>query len=584
MIFLQNAFLKFNDQKIFDDISFSFSDSQKIGLVGINGSGKTTLLKTLAGYITLDSGVVGKQQNKKIAYMPQEMILESKKTIFDEAFSVFDIEDLEFQTQSKTEKVLIGLGFKKETFDQPIGQLSVGWKMRLVLAKLLLQNANFYLFDEPTNHLDIVAKNWFFEFLKNAQFGFLLVSHDKYFLDNLCDYIFELDKAKGFLYDGNYTNYLIKKEHRLELLKAKYVKQQKEIAKKERTIERFRAKSSKARMVKSMEKQLEKIDRIELGKENSNIQFSFSDIERSSRIVLEFKNLRKSFDSKEVFRNISGIIERGEKVALISPNGAGKTTLFNLLGGKYPEESPNIVLGNNVQYAVFEQDQIQSLNPKNSIFEQILYDYPQVPEQSIRNILGTFLFSGEDIHKKIEVLSGGEKNRVGMVKVLLKNANFLLLDEPTNHLDIQSKEILIKALQTYKGTIFFVSHDRDFVNSLATRIFELTPTGLLTYSGDYDSYLLYKKSEATIEDSSKENSQKEEHKKSEFQKIRKNLFHIEKIIKDLEKKIDLYQKKIEKSYEIKEYTKLVNKLQKYQKELDEYMHEWENLQRKIENI
>src|SRR3990167_10259 len=369
--------------------------------------------------------------------------------------------------------------------------------MRVILAKLLLQNADFYLFDEPTNHLDLVAKEWFLNFLKESSFGFLIVCHERYFLDELCTYILELERGNCKIYYGNYSDFLVQKERDLELLEAAYETQQKEIKRKEETINRFKAKASKARMAQSMSKALDKIERITMPPGQKDISFSFPPTQKPARVVLKINNASQKFGEKAIFKNVSFEIERSQRVAIVAANGVGKSTLLNLIIGNDPERKNKrhegqggaVEFGANVQAAIFAQDQTKALNLEKSVIENIQELCSNKPEQAMRRFLGSFLFNNEDVRKRVKVLSGGEKNKVGMVSVLLQDANLLLLDEPTNHLDIPSKEILLKALQSYDGTILFVSHDRSFVNDLATHIIELTPNGSYFYHGNYDSFI-----------------------------------------------------------------------------------------------
>ncbi len=523
MIQLKNLCLDFGSQKVFDNVSMNISPDQRIGLVGRNGSGKSTLLKAIHGTQHLDSGTINVTGGINVVYMPQEMVLASTKTILEEALSSYkevgplrekallleplvenkDLAAIEEYAHvverlselnveyaiAETKKMLLGLGFKKEQLDQPVSTLSVGWQMRVVLAKLLLQKADFYLFDEPTNHLDIVAKDWFLEFLENMDCGFMIVCHDKYFLERLCTVILELDRGKGTVYHGNYTEYEEEKEARLHAVQQAYALQQKDLEQKKQTIARFKATASKAKMAQSLQKALDKIEIIEVPTSARTVRFNFPPTERPGRIVLEVKDLSFAFENKKIFEHVSFQIERGEKVALVAANGVGKTTLFNVLCNKYKQNTGTIEFGYNVKKSLFEQDQNRVLDPKKTVIEEVFAHVANKTEQEIRSFLGAFLFGKEEIKKKTQVLSGGEKNRLSMVKVLLQDANFLLLDEPTNHLDIQSKETLLRALQQFDGTLLFVSHDHDFINHLATRVIELTPSGVHSYSGNYDLYL-----------------------------------------------------------------------------------------------
>lgn len=621
MIQLKDICLSFGTQKVFDHISETIGSDQKLGLVGRNGSGKSTLIKAIDRQQELDKGSIVVSGKARIAYMPQDVVTQSKLTILEEALSSYkDIGGLRQRAQvlelllpegdsdvieeyanvterlselnvefaiAETKKMLMGLGFKKERFSEPVDSLSVGWKMRVILAKLLLQKADFYLFDEPTNHLDIVAKDWFLEFLKEADFGFILVCHDKYFLDELCSTILELDRGQGTMYYGNYTDYEDEKERRLETLKSQYALQQKEISEKKRTIERFKAKSSKAKMAKSMQKQLDKIERIEVPRDPRKAQFKFAETKRAGRLVLEVQDLGFGFDdSKKIFEHVTFNIERGEKVALVAPNGMGKTTLFNVICGKYKQTHGNVHLGLSVDQTIFEQDQTKVLDPNKTVYEEVMDNTGRKTEQDVRRFLGSFLFGKEEIGKKTKVLSGGEKNRVSMVKVLLQDANFLLLDEPTNHLDITSKELLLSALNQFDGTMLFVSHDHDFVNNLATRIIELTPTGIHSYFGNYESFLAQKEMAGALHDpkedkpsgkNSKQPSVSKEHRKADFDKkkeTQKLERKIEKIEKDLER-INMRFGDLE--YGTDEFSDTQRKSLAKEKELKAAQQEWEQL-------
>ena len=626
MLTANNLTLIFGDKVIFNDISFNISKNQKIGLVGRNGSGKSTLLKVLDKIQNLDEGEVAIEKNIKIAYLPQEVTLISKKTILDEALSIFERDvklkkeleileeyfenhnkevcteklerysELQHELQDKniesiivdTKKMLLSLGFSKNQFEKPVDQLSVGWKMRLVLAKLLLQKADFYLFDEPTNHLDIIAKDWFLDFLKHSKFGFMLVSHDRYFLDHACDYIFDLEMGNLKIYHANFSKYLELKQKDKELLESQYKNQQREIKKKEELIEKFRAKASKAKMAQSLIKELEKIEKIEITHEQKEIRISFPPITRSGKIVLEVKDLSKKFDGITIFKNVSFELFRGDKAAIVAANGKGKTTLLNLIMNKYNLETGHFKLGHNVKVAYFEQDQERSLNKNNTILQEVENVCTNAEQRSrVRGLLGTFLFSGDDVDKKISVLSGGEKNRVAMVKVLLQDANFLILDEPTNHLDLQSKAILLHALQAYPGTILFVSHDRDFIDKLANKIFELNQNEIVTYSGNYESYLYHKNLQNNLSESK---VLREDNKKIlKSQKTNKEIHEHRKKLKSVERKIDSLEKELDElnnSFEIleygtKDYDETNKRINEVKKELDENFEKWEEIQESI---
>ncbi len=625
MLTANNLTLIFGDKIIFNDISFNIAKNQKIGLVGRNGSGKSTLLKVLDKIQNLDEGEVAIEKNIKIAYLPQEVILVSTKTILDEVLSVFEddvklkkkLDELEeyFENHNKevctekleryselqhelqdknieniivdAKKMLLSLGFSQSQFEKPVDQLSVGWKMRLVLAKLLLQKADFYLFDEPTNHLDIIAKDWFLDFLRHSKFGFMLVSHDRYFLDHACDYIFDLEMGNLKVFHSNFSKYLELKQKDRELLESQYKNQQRELKKKKELIDRFRAKASKAKMAQSLIKELEKIERIEITHEQKEIRISFPPITRSGRIVLEAKDLSKKFDGTTIFKNASFEIFRGDKAAIIAANGKGKTTLLNLIMNKYNVETGHFKLGHNVKVAYFEQDQERSLNKNNTILQEVENVCTNAEQRGrVRSLLGTFLFSGDDVDKKIAVLSGGEKNRVAMVKVLLQDANFLILDEPTNHLDLQSKAVLLHALQVYPGTILFVSHDRDFIDKLANKIFELNQNEIVTYSGNYESYLYHKHLQTNVGESKVFKVEKEVLKpkktNKEIHEQRKKLKSVERKINSLEKELDVLNKRFEVlEYGTKDCDETNQRINEVKKELDEYFAKWEAMQEDI---
>jgi ATP-binding cassette subfamily F protein 3 len=622
MIQLDSISLAFGDQIIFDHISCSFKEDQKIGLVGRNGSGKSTLLNVIGCMQPLDEGQVRIPKACKIACMPQDVVLISDKSILQEAMHAFpelksNLEELIMleeavhngtagssmlerytqlyhelhehayeSKQAQAKQMLANLGFKQEHFDAPVSSLSVGWKMRLVLAKLLLQQADFYLFDEPTNHLDLIAKDWFAEFLRDAPFGFILVSHDKYFLDTVCQSICDLSRGTLTCYNGNYDEYLLQKQAATELLEKKYTEQQKYIKKQTDTIERFRAKASKASMVKSMIKALERLDLIELESDQKAVRVNLAPTKPAGKIVLTIHDISFSFDSKKIFEHASFEIQRGHKVALIAANGMGKTTLLNVIMNKLPATSGTVTFGYHVLPAFFEQDQNKSLNPRNSIIDEIDFICKNAEDRArVRGLLGAFLFSGEDVKKKISVLSGGEKNRVAMVKILLQNANFLILDEPTNHLDIVSKDILLDALQQFDGTILFVSHDRTFLNELATDILELTPDHVYSYAGNYDTYLYHKQhlttsaqAASSTRSTATKHSQQTTSDNKETYAQRKKIQQVESSINKLEKEhTKLAETFASLTYGTPAYNEALQKTHTCEQQLKELYATWEEL-------
>lgn len=578
MIQIQNLSISFGTQKILNNASFIINDHERVGLVGLNGSGKSTLLKIISNQSEQNNYIVQHNCSKKIGYLPQEVILKSRKSVIDEVISSLNINYEETESiKAEAKKLLMGLGFSITQIEQSVSDLSEGWKMRIVLATLLLQKADFYLFDEPTNHLDIVTKEWFLTFLKKAPFGFLLVCHDRYFLDNLCTSIIELENGNCKRYNGNYSSYLEQKEKNRITLEAAYVQQQKEIKRKQDTIDRFKASATRSAAAKSMQKALDKIERIELPNIVKKVNFKFPPSTQSGQIVLTLTNIKHSFGTKQIFSNISFTIERNEKVALIAANGVGKTTLLNIVIGKYNLQKGEITFGHNVSPAFFEQDQVRALDPEKTIFETIQSAVCNVTDLAIRNMLGCFLFSKDTIEKKTKVLSGGERNRLSMARVLLQQKNLLLLDEPTNHLDIPSKEILLDALKQYNGTILFVSHDQDFVNNLATHIIELTSTGAYKYSGNYDDYLNQKKYI--------ENGNNLKTVQAEKNKPSKNNFEINKEIKKIENQIEKIDSEINKlslelsnfKYGTTEFSSLHNQINELQKKHKLLLEEWEQI-------
>ena len=416
------------------------------------------------------------------------------------------------------------------------------------------------------------------------------MSHDKYFLDNVCEYICDISLAKLHMYTGNYSQHLVQKEAKTSMLEKKYEEQQKLIKKKMATIEKFRYKASKAKMAQSMLKSLEKINKIELEQNQKEMRFSLPSTKSTGKIVLTAKNMAFSFDGNNIFQNASFQVKRKHKVAIVAPNGTGKTTLLNVIMGKYLPKNGEYTFGHNVKPVIFEQDQNKSLNHLNTILEEVESACKtQEARLRIRNLLGAFLFSGDDIYKKISVLSGGEKNRVAMVKVLLQDANFLILDEPTNHLDIQSKNVLLEVLSKYDGTILFVSHDRSFLNGLATDILDLTPEGTFSYEGNYDDYLYYKSQivsdTAFLKKTKKKEvkSQAEKEVGKELHAQRKQLKKVESAIAKLEKKIADLMKKFETiEYGTDVYSKASADLQKLQSDLVQKNQEWEQLMMEIE--
>jgi len=528
MIQLSSAGKRYGHKLLFEGVDWLITPKDRIGLVGANGTGKSTLLKVLGGLETLDYGSISIAKGISAGYLPQDGLTLSGRTVFAECMSVFsklrameeEMEQLtasmseldhasaeyaqvadryqrvehEFQTrdgyaiEAQVGSVLTGLGFRKDDWDRQTDEFSGGWQMRIALAKLLLQKPNLLLLDEPTNHLDLEARNWLEEYLTEYPYAFVLISHDRYFLDVTVSKIVEIWNKRIHFYAGNYDNYEEQKTQRLEQLEAAYRNQRERIEQLEVFINRFRYQATKAKQVQSRIKELEKMDRIELPEEEKTIHFSFPQPKASGRIVAEFAGVAKSYGEKEVFRDVSFMIERGDRIALVGVNGAGKSTLIKLLAGKEPPSAGSYRQGHNGQADYFAQDQYKELDQDARIFDDLAELSPRSTQTELRSLLGCFLFSADEVFKRIGVLSGGERNRYALLRMLLHPANFLLLDEPTNHLDMRAKDVLLEALSKYTGTVVFVSHDRYFIDKLATRVFEIGDGRVEVYPGNYEDY------------------------------------------------------------------------------------------------
>jgi len=528
MIQLSSAGKRYGQKLLFEGVDWLITNHDRVGLVGANGTGKSTLLKILGGLETLDYGSISIARGISAGYLPQEGLTLSGQTVFAECMSVFsNLRDMEREMEELTARmsevdhgspeyaqvaeryqriehefqmrdgyaieaqvgsVLMGLGFGKEDWYRQTDEFSGGWQMRIALAKLLLEKPNLLLLDEPTNHLDLEARNWLEDYLTNYPYAFVLISHDRYFLDVTVSKIVEIWNKRIHFYPGNYEHYLEQKTQRQEQLEAAYRNQRERIEQLEVFINRFRYQATKAKQVQSRIKELERMERIELPEEEKTIHFSFPQPKQSGRIVAEFVGVAKSYGEKEVFRGVNFMIERGDRIALVGVNGAGKSTLIKLLAGREPLSSGEYKLGHNVQSDYFAQDQYKELDANARILDDIGRLSPQSTETELRSLLGCFLFSADEVFKRIGVLSGGERNRYALLRMLLHPANFLLLDEPTNHLDMRAKDVLLEALSKYTGTVVFVSHDRYFIDKLATRVFEVGSGRIEVYPGNYEDY------------------------------------------------------------------------------------------------
>jgi ATP-binding cassette subfamily F protein 3 len=529
MIQLSQAGKRFGPKLLFEGLDWLITAKDRVGLVGANGSGKSTLLKVLGGLESLDYGSVTSMKGLTAGYLPQDGLSLTGRTVFAECLSVFDdlrgmereMEalshslseldpegeeyrqaadrfhrlDSEFRTrdgyalEAQVGTVLAGLGFPKDDWTRRTEEFSGGWQMRIALAKLLLQRPDLLLLDEPTNHLDLEARNWLEEYLKGYPGAFVLISHDRYFHDVTVARIAEIWNRTVFFYPGNYEQYLRQKNERKTQLESAWRNQQERIQQLEAFINRFRYQATKAKQVQSRIKELEKIERIEIPPEEQTIHFKFPQPTPSGRVVAEFRGVAKSYGAKEVFRGVDFIIERGDRVALVGPNGAGKSTLIKLLAGIEALTSGDYTLGHNAAPDYFAQDQYKELDPRARLLDDLSTVACRQTVTELRTLLGCFLFSEDDVFKPIGVLSGGERNRYALARMLLNPSNFLLLDEPTNHLDLRAKDVLLEALESFSGTVVFVSHDRYFIDRLATRIFEVGDGGVRIYPGNYEDYL-----------------------------------------------------------------------------------------------
>ena len=642
MIQLNSAGKRYGHKLLFDGADLLITPRDRVGLVGANGTGKSTFLKILAGSETLDYGGVSVAKGISSGYLPQDGLTLSGQTVFVECMSVFSrLRDMEQELEQLTARmseidhtsaeyeqvaeryhqiehefrvhdgyaieaqvgaVLAGLGFRTEDWHRQTDEFSGGWQMRIALAKLLLQKPNLLLLDEPTNHLDLESRNWLEQYLSDYPFALVLISHDRYFLDVTVNRIIEIWNKKIWTYSGNYEKYLSQKTQRREQLEAAYRNQRERIEQLEIFINRFRYQATKAKQVQSRIKELEKMERIQLPEEEKTIHFSFPQPRPSGRIVAEFAGVAKSYGEKQVFKNVDFMIERGDRIALVGVNGAGKSTLIKLLSGIEPLTQGQYSLGHNVQLDYFAQDQYKELDQNERILDDLGQVAPSSRETDLRSLLGCFLFSGDDVFKRIGVLSGGERNRYALLRMLLHPANFLLLDEPTNHLDIRAKDILLNALSAYTGTVVFVSHDRYFIDKLATRVFEIGGGKVEVYPGNYEDFLWRKQGGAAklqesvsttthvaalpangngVKPRAPENKAKRINpiKRKQMQERAKKL---EEQISSLESTIAGCESSLQNFVSSEETTRLTQQLDQARTELTERTAEWEQIGQELE--
>lgn len=644
MLNINNVFVKYGDRTILNKISVGIHDGDRLGLVGLNGAGKSTLLKIIAGETAPHSGEVVRPKSSSIGFLHQDMSLPKGKTVLEETLSILaeikqiarTIEQLNHQIETRTdyesesylslfdqldelneqyrvmggqsiqvdaEKILMGLGFLPTDFDRLTDEFSGGWQMRIELTKMLLQRPDYLLLDEPTNHLDIESIIWLESFLTTYEGAVIVISHDKTFLDNVTKRTLEIELGKIYDYKANYSKYLLLQKERRELQQNAFENQQREIAKKEQLIERFRAKANKAKMAQSLIKELNRMDKIELDTVNSNkMKLNFPPAPRTGEVVVEVKGLSKSYGELNVLTDVNLQIIRGERLAFVGKNGEGKSTLSKIILG-HIEANGIAQLGYNVEVGYYAQNQAETLDPKLTVLETIEQVSPENMRTKLRSILGSFLFSGEDVDKKVFVLSGGERARLAIACMMLRPINLLVLDEPTNHLDIRSKEVLKEAIMRYDGTLIIVSHDRDFLEGLTDKVIEFNQQKLKTYLGDVKYFLekraldtfrevsLGKKGKNDTEDiTNAPIIKKPQYSTKELQQktrqLRKDIQNAERKINRLEESLTEYETIIADGaqYGSPAYQTAMEKHREIKQKLEVQMEKWEKAEETLEGL
>ncbi|MBQ4912901.1 ABC-F family ATP-binding cassette domain-containing protein [Maribacter sp. MMG018] len=635
MLNIHNLSVSFGGEYLFEEISFRLNAGNRVGLVGKNGAGKSTLLKLLAKDMPIDSGTIAIEKDIKIGFLRQDIDFELGRTVLEEAYQAFeeiktleakidainkqlaertdyesesyhqlivDLSDLSshyeilggYNYQGETEKILQGLGFTREDFNRKTETFSGGWRMRIELAKLLLQSNDVLLLDEPTNHLDIESIIWFEQFLNNYTGAVVIVSHDKMFLDNVTNRTIEISLGRIYDYNKPYSQYLVlRDEIRQQQLNAQK-NQEKEIQQAERLIEKFRAKSTKASMAQSLIKKLDKIERIEVDEDdNSVMNLKFPVSITPGKVVVEIENLSKSYGEKQVLKDINLLVERNSKTAFVGQNGQGKSTLAKIIVGELEHEG-HLKLGHNVQIGYFAQNQAEYLDGDKTILDTMIDAANESNRSKVRDILGSFLFRGDDVEKYVKVLSGGERNRLALAKMLLQPFNVLVMDEPTNHLDIKSKNVLKQACLNFEGTLILVSHDRDFLQGLTNKVYEFKDHKIKEYLGDIDFYLeqrkvenfrsIEKKQEVVVEKpTEKANNTFEEQKR--LKSLKNQLSNLESKISSLEKEIKEIDHDLLMDYDATiAKPNFFDDYQAKKSQLEKYMEKWETLTIEIEGL
>lgn len=622
---LTNIKKSYVDEETIRDASLIVEERDKIGLIGINGSGKSTLFNIITENLSYDDGEIFRKKDLKIGYLEQQLNLHQEGSIYDNCLSIFsDLIELEkslreqehiiaenpdnleeelnkyqrmqdefhkrdgYSFHSRIRGTLIGLGFSEDDFDKDISTLSGGQKSRVALAMLLLEDADLLLLDEPTNHLDIDAISWLEKYLKDVDKAIIIISHDRYFLNNIVSKIVLLEKGATKTYSGNYDNYMRQRKKDFEVLKRQYEDQQKEIKRQEEIIKRYLSlgRDRFIKQGKSRKKMLDKMQKIEMPQSNKKTNLSFSTKKTSGKDVLEIKDLSKSFDDHLIFHDLNASVYKNDKIGLIGPNGVGKSTLFKIIAGELSPSSGAVKIGSNVDIAFFYQE-LDNLNLDNTVMDEIWDEFPKLEHFQIRKYLAEFLFVGDDIFKTVDELSGGERGRLSLLKIMLKGANFLVLDEPTNHLDIDSKEILEDALLKYEGTVLSISHDRYFLNKTVDKIFEMKSDGINVFLGNYDYYLEKITEVESLDDEYKSKTEiaKEKHEEREVRKknkaLRKEKEKLENEIADIEEKLSTIDDKLQDQDTYSDY-QLANNLsierQSLANTLDELYEAWMDLE------
>lgn len=640
MLNIHDLSVSFSGDYLFENVTFRLGAGDRIGLIGKNGAGKSTLLKILSGEVEPDSGVIAFDKEIKIGFLKQDIDFVKGRTILEEAYQAFDeilyvedqleksnnelvertdyesesyhelidkVSDLThrfdilggYQYQGNTEKVLLGLGFKRDDFNKLTDTFSGGWRMRIELAKLLLQNNDILLLDEPTNHLDIESIIWLENFLKSFSGAVVLVSHDKMFLDNVTNRTVEISLGKIYDFNKPYTQYLVLREEMREMQLAAQKNQAKKIEETEKLIEKFRYKATKASMAQSLIKKLDKVERIEVDEDdNSVMNISFPVSQTPGKVVLEIEKVTKAYGDKIIFKDINLFIERGSKIAFVGQNGQGKSTLIKAIMNEFDYDG-SIKIGHNVQLGYFAQNQADYLDGEKTLLDTMIDAATDSNRSKVRDMLGSFLFRGDDVEKKVKVLSGGERNRLALAMLLLKPINVLLMDEPTNHLDIKSKNVLKAALKNYQGTLLLVSHDRDFLQGMTDKVYEFKDQKIKEYLGDIN-YFLEERNASDMRDFEQKKDANIQAKQEVVVKQQKSLSYddqkrlktlnnklskAESTITDLEKKIAKADLELAKDYEkLMNDAKWFAAYEKLKSDLDKTMEDWEKTQEEIDGL